>query len=144
MFLFERLNIRDIFLLDKTDMESQIWYMFEQKGAFYNSLDLAKETLTINGVDPSIVKLIEAPSNGEIPLEEKSIDLVLSTISWGFHYPVSTYIDSVAKILSDDGVLIIDVRKGTDGVAELQNHFKVSVIEEIGKIQTVKCTKEIA
>jgi hypothetical protein len=38
----------------------------------------------------------------------------------GIHYPVSTYLGSVARIISNDGVLLVDIRKGTDGLAELK------------------------
>ena len=137
------LSPSQIFLLDKTETEDKIWYMFESKGAFYNSLELAKETLELNGVLASKVKLIEAPEDGRIALPDKSVDLIISTISWGFHYPINIYIQSVFDIISDNGVLIIDVRKGSGGIAELEEWFDVMVINEIGNVQTVKCLKKI-
>ena len=33
------------------------------------------------------------------------------------------YLESVARIMSDGGVLIVDIRKGTEGLAELQRQF---------------------
>ena len=143
IYLDKLLSPSQIFLLDKTETEDKIWYMFESKGAFYNSLELAKETLELNGVLASKVKLIEAPEDGRIALPDKSVDLIISTISWGFHYPINIYIQSVFDIISDNGVLIIDVRKGSGGIAELEEWFDVMVINEIGNVQTVKCLKKI-
>lgn len=141
LHLSSHFDFSHIYLLDKTATESSIWYGFESQGAFYSSLDLAKETLVMNGISPSRVNLIEAPTDGVIPLSDGSIDFVVSTASWGFHYPVSTYLESVARLLSDDGVLIIDLRRGTNGIEDLQKHFKTEVLDEHGKYQTVRCVK---
>ncbi len=141
LFLAEKLDLSGIYLLDKTKTEEKIWYMFEEEGAFYNSLGAAKDTLTSNGIDPAKVHLIEAPDDGVIPIEAGSVDLVLSTISWGFHYPISVYIDSVMALLSEAGCVIVDVRKGTDGEAELRKHMSVEVIGEREKILTLKGTR---
>lgn len=140
LFLFERLEAPTLILLDKTSIETKVWYMFEQSGAFYNSLELAEETLTQNGVPGDKIQLLEATDNGDIKLPDRSVDLIVSTISWGFHYPVSTYVDSVARVMSERGALIIDVRDGTGGEDELREHFDLDVIDVAEKHKTFKCT----
>jgi hypothetical protein len=139
-FLLEK-NYPKIYLLDKTKKEEKIWYEFRTNGAFYNSLDLAKKNLISNGVKPSKINLIEAPDNGIIK-EIRDIDLVISTISWGFHYPVELYLDSVISIMSKRGVLILDIRKNTGGLEALTSKFKaIYIIKNEKKYLTVKLLK---
>ncbi|XOV82879.1 MAG: hypothetical protein ACFHXK_18730 [bacterium] len=142
LFLYKRLKSPKLFLLDKTAVEEKIWYMFKQQGAFYNSLELARENLQTNGVSADAIKCLEAPDDGCIDLPGKSIDLVVSTISWGFHYPVSTYLASVERILKEDGVLLIDVRKGPGGEADLATSFQVETVFEGAKHQTIRATRK--
>jgi SAM-dependent methyltransferase len=140
LFLFRGLKNPDLHLLDRTATEKQVWYMFEEKGAFYNSLDLAESMLVANGVPKNKVHTHEAPEDGNIPLQPRSIDFVVSTISWGFHYPVDIYVDSVARIISENGVLLIDVRKGTDGERALEQHFELESVEDESKHTVYKAT----
>jgi len=124
VFINEHYSLQGIecYLLDKSEVEDSVYYMFENKGAFYNSLGLAKATLVNNGVDENNVHLIEATENNDINIE-KNVDLVLSLISWGYHYPVNTYLDKVHALLSKKGVLILDIRKGTDGLDLITKKF---------------------
>lgn len=129
------------FLLDKSQIDTGVHYGFKQHGEFYNSLSLAKKTMVLNGIPGSNINLLEATENGYIAIKEP-VDLVLSLISWGFHYPVSTYLDNVYEILSDKGVLILDVRKGTDGIQKLENKFgNHYVICDRQKYQRVICRR---
>jgi SAM-dependent methyltransferase len=48
------------------------------------------------------------------------VDLIISTRSWGHHYPVSVYLESVARSLAPGGVLAVDLRAGRGGAAEIQ------------------------
>lgn len=47
-------------------------------------------------------------------------DLVLSSRSWGHHYPVAVYVHQVKRILNPGGRLVLDIRNGTDGVETLE------------------------
>jgi hypothetical protein len=139
-FLLEK-NYPKIYLLDKTKKEEKIWYEFNPNGAFYNSLDLAKKNLISNGVKSSKINLVEAPEDGIIKVI-RNIDLVISTISWGFHYPVELYLDSVISIMSKRGVLILDIRKNTGGLEALTSKFKaIYIIKNEKKYLTVKLLK---
>ena len=142
VYLYRSLNEPDIVLLDRTRLESKVWYMFEAKGAFYNSLEIAREVLTSNGIPSGKITILEAPDNGIINVEAGSIDVVISTISWGFHYPVSTYLKSVATVLSENGVLIIDIRKDTGGEHELKTEFQIDPIRTYPKYVTYRCTEK--
>ncbi len=49
------------------------------------------------------------------PLKTIPCDLVISTRSWGHHYPISEYIFLVERSLSADGRIIVDLRFDTPG-----------------------------
>ncbi len=67
-----------------------------------------------------------------------SLDVVISLLAWGFHFPVSTYLDWVCSCLAAGGRLIMDVRRGTDGMKPLAARFsKLSVISETAKAQRI-------
>ena len=141
LFLDHLISPDQIYLLDKTKTEDAVWYMFQEDGAFYNSLELAKEMLILNGVNPEKINLISAPDDGFIDLDSNSFDVVVSTLSWGFHYPIKLYIESVYRLLKITGVLFVDVRKDSGGYEELAKRFSVSIIGEEDKFSTVKCVK---
>lgn len=138
LFLYNNLDDPKLILLDKTEMEDVVWYSFRNKGAYYNSLNLSKEMLELNGVPSSKIKLLQASDAGDICLKSNSVDLIVSTLSWGFHYPVGVYIDSAANILKNSGTLIIDVRKNTNGRAELGRLFDIEIIDEAPTWLTLK------
>ncbi len=120
----------DFYLLDKTETNEEIYYLYNDKGAFYNSLNIAQDVLLENGIEKKNIHLVEATENDDINIKG-SVDLIISLISWGFHYPVAIYLDKAYKKLSKGGHLIIDVRKETGGYALIKKKFgKTKVIEE--------------
>jgi SAM-dependent methyltransferase len=131
----------DFYLLDKSRVEKNVYYMYQSKGAFYNSLRVAREILMNNGIDANQIHLLEAKENNSIDMD-KSVDLVLSLISWGFHYPVSIYLDQVYDLLNETGTLILDIRRSTDGLDLLTQKFgEYRVILETRKHTRVCATK---
>lgn len=69
------------------------------------------------------------------PFPEDEFDVVISLLSWGFHYPISTYRPKSA------GVVIADIRRGTDGEKELEAYGELTVVHEAKKYRrvVVKC-----
>jgi SAM-dependent methyltransferase len=133
-------NIR-FYLLDKTSIDGSVYYGFRQKGAFYNSLSVAKELLYQNSVPENNILLLKATDTADVNVGEK-VDLVISLLSWGFHYPVSTYLEKVYSLLSDNGKLILDVRRETDGLVLLENKFNTCIVlTEQEKCFRILCTK---
>jgi SAM-dependent methyltransferase len=127
----------DFYLLDKTEVAKVVYYLFKPTGAFYNSLDVAQELLIRNGVPRHAIHTLEANTEYTIPTDA-SFDVVLSLLSWGFHYPVATYLETVKARLAANGVVILDVRKATDGLATLQRSFQqVDIIQETPKYHRV-------
>ena len=118
------------YLLDKTTVSPRVFYDFHEEAAYYNSLAAARSMLEGNGVNASAITCLEADENQRIRID-RPVDLVISLISWGFHYPVKTYLPEVARILSPAGAVILDVRKESSGRADLETHFpKITVISE--------------
>lgn len=143
IFIQKHYNNEDLkfYLLDKSAVEDNVFYLFNARGAFYNSLDLARDTLMSSGIKKQNIALLEANEKNDISVAG-SLDLIISLISWGFHYPIATYLDRVHEILSEKGRLIIDVRKETDGLDLLKSRFSnVQIIEETTTRQRVVCSK---
>lgn len=114
-------NIK-IYLIDKTQIDNKIYYGFKNRGSIYNSLPLAKSLLTLNGVRAEDINIQEITKDNKI-LFQSRFDIVISLISWGFHYPVSTYIQEVHEKLNLKGILIIDIRKNTGGEDDIKKVF---------------------
>lgn len=138
-------NKVDFYLLDKTHIEEKVFYMFEGKGAFYNSLDVAREMLMDNEIRKDKIHLIEANDDNDIKITNEKMDLVISLISWGFHYPVETYLDKVSNLLSEEGIIIMDIRKNTNGIDVIKQKFsKFDIIFETPKYQKVSlCSSKL-
>jgi SAM-dependent methyltransferase len=131
----------DFFLLDRSEVTPNVFYSFQSHGAFYNSLEVARTLMTSNGIPAERVHLLEVTPAMEIRITGK-IDLIISLLSWGFHYPVSTYLSRVHELLSDKGVLVMDVRKGSDGVQLLRGLFpKTDIVQSTLKYDRVAARK---
>lgn len=118
------------YCLDKTQTDD-IYYGFKEKAAFYNSLDVAREFLSSNGIKK--IYTLSANDANTIETNEK-FDLILSLISWGFHYPVETYLSQAYAHLQKGGHLIIDIRKNTMGFDKITSVFRdANVLSETDK-----------
>lgn len=83
----------------------------------YNDRSMTELMLSANGITNFEWHDIGAT---ELPVVEN----VVSLISWGWHYPVSTYLEAVAKALPIGGRLILDLRPGKGGEVELDKYFE--------------------
>jgi SAM-dependent methyltransferase len=128
-------------LLDRTQINSSVYYLFEKQPAFYNSLEAARTLLLSNGIADERIHLLVANASGGIATRER-MDLVVSLLSWGFHFPVDTYCQQVWERLRPSGVVILDVRKGSNGMDVLRASFgSVDVLCEDQKMQRVVATR---
>ncbi len=92
----------------------------------YNDMSVARELLVLNGVKAQNIQ--EWPigySLGPIPC-----DLCISLLSWGWHYPVSTYLDLAWDSIVEGGRLILDVRanSGGDTTLDTKGFKRIAVI----------------
>ena len=51
-----------------------------------------------------------------------AVDAIVSLLSWGHHYPVSTYIDLAKRSLKAGDIMILDLRRGRGGLEEMITH----------------------
>lgn len=65
------------------------------------------------------------------PFPDWEVNVVVSLLSWGFHYPINTYAPKCR------GVMVVDVRKGTTGESDLTRHGKVTCVHEAEKFRRV-------
>lgn len=71
--------------------------------------------------------------------ELPEVDVVTSLLSWGWHYPVGTYLEAVERALRPGGRLILDVRPDQAGEGDLCRSF-----EYVGAYQGFgKCNKTV-
>jgi len=121
IFLSNMYDQPDVYLLDKTELDANKISGFNEKYKFYNSMNAAKEILLQNNVSSDRIHLYEAGEHSE--LYENKYDVICSLLSCGWHYSVNTYIDLFKETLSDDGVLVLDIRHDTDQVKFLGEDF---------------------
>ena len=113
----------EIYLLDKNEFDTTKISGFNKEYKGYNSMDAAKDILVSNGVEESRINLYETDSFDE--LYDKKYDIISSFLSCGWHYDVSTYMDLFEKTLSDDGILILDIRHDTGQVETVKSKFNL-------------------
>ena len=102
-------------------------HAYHSKGAGYASLKAARKFLMDNGVPASDIKTTN-PRRDE--LVDGDVDLIVSMISAGFHYPISTYTDFAIRALRGGGALVFDARKKTGQEEALSGFARVDVIAE--------------
>lgn len=87
---------------------------------FYSSLECAADIVRANGFpNANSFRTVHAEKGAISALGDESIDLVMSVLSWGFHYPISTYADEVRRVLKPvSGRLIIQGLKDVTGIAK--------------------------
>ncbi len=129
---FYKRNI-SFYLLDKTTTaaeEKKVYYGHKEKAAFYNDLNYTKDFLMINGISEKNINCITVNDDNNITNEYlqnnlSNIDLIISIISWGFHYPIKTYLDTAHKLLSTDGLLCLHCRSLAENLPVLTSKFQI-------------------
>eukprot|EP00227_Mantoniella_beaufortii_P009727 CAMPEP_0197576116 /NCGR_PEP_ID=MMETSP1326-20131121/1255_1 /TAXON_ID=1155430 /ORGANISM="Genus nov. species nov., Strain RCC2288" /LENGTH=167 /DNA_ID=CAMNT_0043138975 /DNA_START=444 /DNA_END=948 /DNA_ORIENTATION=+ len=119
-FMFEHFNFDSrvhIYLFDKTTNDIEDASTFVGGGwnptgkfSFYTSLTCASEILKNNTGLPYNIHPVVASKVNIQRMEEESFDVIYSLLSYGHHYPVSTYLDDVFRLLRSGGTLVLDLR----------------------------------
>jgi len=115
-----------LYLLDKEGVSPDRhggYHVSAKDFPHYHSFKATRGFLEANGVPKDKIKTIDIETSS-FPTEK--FDLVISLLSWGFHFSVDTYIEDVYKQLNKGGRLIIDLRKGTDGAEVLEKIFNTA------------------
>lgn len=101
---------------------------FKGAGAAYSSLTVARQFLLDNGVDGARIQTLN-PGKDD-PLSIGEIDLAISLLSCGFHYPVSTYSALFRDRVSADGAIILDLRLSS-------KEAQLGELVDIGQVSTL-------
>lgn len=100
----------DITLID-IETNDHRHFGYEKEGAAYTNLSQATSLLVKNGIARSRVTAIN-PQKSDINAIEK-VDLAVSFVSCGYHYPANTYAEFFRDGVKENGSLILDLRRRT-------------------------------
>lgn len=126
----------EIVLIDLEENDSR-HFGFQEVGAAYSSLSVAKAFLVQNGIEAKRVKTVN-PTKSDVG-KIKGVDLATSFLSCGFHYPLSTYGDFFGGVVGNGGAMIVDVRltQGSEKDSELSAFGQLRDISAIEKRRRV-------
>ena len=93
-----------------------------------NVYELSKQNVIDNKI-----KQFSFFNENNFKITEKKFYLIYSFRSWCYKYDIETYLDFVLKSLSDDGILLIDVRNSFDSKRLMNNFKKQLVVAEYKK-----------
>lgn len=87
----------------------------------YNDWFFIEKLVEVNNMDiNSFTKKLPEADWSDTP-----VDLVISSASWGWHYPIDTYLNKTHTVLKDSGYLYIsEVLNVDDSLEKLSNIFK--------------------
>ncbi len=120
-------------LLDKQGASEKINAGFNNRAedfAHYHDFGAALSLLKENGVSVDGIRCIDIASQ---KFPRGTFDIVISLLSWGFHYPIATYLPKVQK----GGVIIADIRRDTDGEKQLAKYGSLRVVHDAKKYRRV-------
>lgn len=121
IFLNHKLKDSTEFILaDVSEESDKIRYGWDPKESYYNSLDLTAKFSEIHGL--TNYRTFNLLSEDLRSLAD--IDLVMSFLSVGFHYPIDQYFAKLLDITSDDCTMIFGVRQGTCDLEKYKKFFK--------------------
>ena len=101
---------------------------FEEAGAAYSSLDVARRFLKNNGVPAKDIRTLN-PQRKD-PLSLPTMHAAVSFLACGFHFPVDTYIPFFTQKVKPGGRVIVDLRARRAAP-------QVAALEKLGQLQTL-------
>lgn len=120
IYLNSKLKNNPHFILaDVTAQSDKVRYGWNPGESYYNDLDLTAKFCKMNGL-PSFSTF---DLNSRKITELENIDLVMSFLSVGFHYPIEGYLEDLIKITSKDAVMIFGVRSGIYSSKDFEDKF---------------------
>src|SRR6267142_889757 len=140
LLLYRRQGCR-LYLID-IERSDEHKHGYNQTGSGYSNTATARAFLERNGIAKSDVSFCNLRLE---PLNDEPVDVILSSISMGFHYPVSEYVPYIERALPVNGLLIFDKRKGVldPGWDVLSPKFKTRAILDSEKHQKLVCERRV-
>ena len=141
VLLSEEYSQPEIYLLDSNHRSTNnIVYGFDHGEFYYNSFLATNDMMVQNGISKYHIMNL---NTGLVNIDNNSIDIVISLLSCGYHYPVEKYLTEINRILSRDGVLIIDVRENTDGIDKIKKLLPdIKIISTYNKSNRIRAKRK--
>lgn len=136
LLIYRRIGC-DLVLVDIEDSEA-LHFGFAATGAGYADLANARAFLTANGVPDSAIRTLNPRKDG---LEDVQVDMAISLLSCGFHYPVATY-DAFFRRQVRRAILLDCRRQRKSNQTALGQYGSMKLVAEGRKSQRFLCTKE--
>lgn len=114
---------------------------FHETGSGYSSNLVARRFLEDNGVLPEQIRFCNPIKE---PLNQSEVDLIISILSMGFHYPVQEYVQYISTALRMNGTLVFDKRKSVNDDAwdALSRRLKCRFAIDRGKFHRLVCERQ--
>jgi SAM-dependent methyltransferase len=109
--LFAARDLGASVLLIDLEANERRHFGFQPEGAAYSSLAVARALLVANGVPDDRIATLN-PGTAD-PVAAGPVDLAVSFLSCGFHYPVSLYAGFFRQAVRPGGSVIVDLRAAT-------------------------------
>jgi SAM-dependent methyltransferase len=112
--LFDLFLARDLpcdLLLIDLEANARRHFGFQAEGAAYAALEVARRLLAANGIAERRIATLNPGRTA--PETAAPVDLAVSFLSCGFHYPVDTYLPFLERALVPGGAAILDLRAST-------------------------------
>ena len=121
-------------LIDKDYVSKKVIYGYKKSNAEgYNDLSLTKEFLKKNNINQNSISIYDADKD---KLKKIKYDLVISLISWGYHYPLEVYIDYIKESSSEETIYIFDIAEEYISTKDVNKYFKkINIIKKYSKKQ---------
>lgn len=103
-----------LYLLDVDRVDPVVVYGHRPAGRpeAYNSRAATLDLLAVNGVPEGRAEYLTVDERFAIALPDGAVDLVVSLLAWGYHWPAATYLPEVRRVLRPGGRVIFDLRRG--------------------------------
>ncbi|WP_425052266.1 class I SAM-dependent methyltransferase [Psychromarinibacter sp. S121] len=127
LFAARALNC-DLLLID-IEKTKERHFGFAEQGAGYADLSAAVDFLSANGVARDRIATWN-PLKEDLP-DGPRVDIAVSFLSCGFHYPVDMYLPFFEHAVTPRGAIVLDLRasEADENIAKLENVGKVRVLQ---------------
>jgi SAM-dependent methyltransferase len=126
--LFVARDLKSHVVLIDLESNNKRHFGFKQEGAAYSSLSRAQALLRANGVEADQVSTLNPRDEPAEKIEP--VDLAVSFLSCGFHYPVDSYLPFLDRALRPGGAAIFDLRE-TTALAQAAQLEKFGTLEDL-------------
>lgn len=132
----------DVVLID-LETNTRRHFGFQEEGAAYSSLAAARALLVANGVATDRITTLN-PASQDV-LSAPPVDLAVSFLSCGFHYPVDLYLDFFRDVVTAEGTILVDLRAATaqSQLAQLAPLGQISDLAAPEKARRIRLQKGV-